>query len=88
MSYVGGLRGAFLSLSGLHEVCGYEYGSQSAIPNQGATDSSNQWVTSLPGLATVGGAAGSNGRVSIQVTSFAEPGTSERKRVLGSSWPM
>ena len=50
-------RGALVSLLGLQFLCGYERGSQRLIPNHGATDSSNQWVTSCPGWPTVGLAA-------------------------------
>ena len=49
--------GAFESLIGLHAACGYEFGLHSAIENHGAIDSSNQCVTSLPGVPTVGAAA-------------------------------
>ena len=61
---------------------------QSAIENHGAIESSNQWVTSLPGVLTVGSALGSRGSRSIQVTSLPEPCRFERKRMIGSSWPM
>ena len=87
-SYVGGCCGALLSLFGVHGAIGYERGSQIGMLNHGATDSSNQWVTSLPGVATVGMATGSRGRVSTQVTSLLEPGRLDRNRRLGSSCPM
>ena len=76
-------RGAFVSLFGLQAVCGYEDGLQSAIPNHGAIDSSNQCVTSLPGVPTVGAAAGSCPSVSVQVTSFPDPGWSDRNGQVG-----
>ena len=61
---------------------------QSAIENHGAIESSNQCVTSLPGLATVGRAFGSRGSRSSQVMSLPEPCRFERKRMIGSSCPM
>ena len=80
--------GAFESLSGLHGVCGSEFGSHMAIENHGAGPSSNQWVTSEPGVLTVGAALGSCGSVSFQVTLSPEPGVSDRNVMSGSSWPM
>jgi hypothetical protein len=80
--------GAFESLIGLHAACGYEFGLHSAIENHGAIDNSNQCVTSLPGVPTVGAAAGSCPSVSVHVTSFPDPGLSDRKVRSGSSCPM
>jgi hypothetical protein len=61
---------------------------QSAIENHGAIESSNQWVTSFPGVFTVGSAFGSRGSRSIHVMSLPEPARLERNRMIGSSWPM
>jgi len=73
---------------GVQCVCGKDCGSQMLIPNHGAMLSSNQWVTSCPGFLTVGAAAGSIGRRSVNVTLFPDPGRLEMNLVDGSSWPM
>ena len=80
--------GAFASERGVHGTCGSDLGSQRFIENHGATESSNVWVTSLPGCPVVGSALGSTGRRSVQVTSLPEPGRDEMNRSDGSSWPM
>jgi len=54
----------------------------------GAMLSSNQCVTSLPGVFTVGRAAGSRGRVSFMRKLLPEPRRLDRKRIDGSSCPM
>ena len=73
---------------GVHGFCGADCGSQTVIEYQGATVSSNVWVTSRPGWATVGRALGSSGRRSRNVTLSPEPGWFETKRMDGSSCPM
>jgi hypothetical protein len=80
--------GALLSEFGVHGLSGYDLGLHSAIENHGATESSNQCVTSLPGVATVGLATGSVGSVSVHVESFPDPGLWERNVRSGSSCPM
>ena len=75
------------SLIGLHGFSGYECELQSAMLNHGATDSSNQWVTSFPGVDTVGICDGSRGSCSFHVTSFPDPCRLEMNLMIGSSWP-
>ena len=65
--------GALASDSGVHGFCGADCGSQTVIEYQGAMVSSNVWVTSRPGWATVGRARGSTGRRSVNVD--VVPGT-------------
>src|SRR4029079_7730802 len=55
--------------------------------NHGATDSSNQWVTSLPGVDTVGCCDGSRGSCSFHVTSLPDPCRLEMNLMIGSSCP-
>ena len=59
-----------------------------AIESQGAGVSSNQWETSLPGVLSVGAAAGSLPSVRFHFTLPPEPGWVERNVVSGSSCPM
>src|SRR5487761_397884 len=77
--------GAFEFESGEHWVCGYEFGSHMAIGNHGAGESWNQCETSWPGLASVGSAAGSRPRDTVQFTLLPEPGALDKKVVSGSS---
>ena len=72
----------------MHGASGVDLGSQTVVDIQGATDSSNQCVTSLPGLLTVGSADGSTGSCSANVVSLPEPGCEEMNRIDGSSCPM
>ena len=72
----------------MHGSSGAEFGSQTVVEIQGATDSSNQCVTSRPGCATVGAAAGSVGSFSVMDMLFPEPGRDDRNRTDGSSCPM
>jgi hypothetical protein len=77
-----------LSDRAVHGSSGAESGSQTVVENHGAMLSSNQCVTSLPGVFTVGRAAGSLGRFSVMLKLFPEPGREDRKRIDGSSCPM
>src|ERR1700678_2942082 len=80
--------GALESDSGVHAVWGKEVGSQRAIENHGAGLSSNQSVTSWPGLASGGAAWGFLPRGGCTVTLLPDPGVLEMKSVSGSSCPM
>lgn len=72
----------------MQEASGAELGSQTVVEIHGATDSSNQCVTSWPGVFTVGMAFGSFGRFSVMEKSLPEPGRLETNRIDGSSCPL